>query len=168
MQLSPLDCKCYEKGRKSLCFIHSCILCVRIHAWNECLVMCDLNRPPPVIRPTQAECSLWARLCLSSSIFLCVELTPWKRPWCWERLKTGGEGDKRGWDGWMASVTLWTRVWVSSTSWWWTGKPGVLQSMGLQRAGHDLGTEQQQYALTPLIFTLNLWDWNYCYWRGGS
>ena len=59
------------------------------------------------------------------------ELTHWKRPWCWERLKAEGEGDDRGWDGWMASPTQWTWVWVSSGSWWWTGKPGVLQSMGL-------------------------------------
>ena len=57
-------------------------------------------------------------------------LTPWKRPWCWERLRAGGEGDDRGWDGWMSSPTQWTRVWVSSGSWWWTGRPGVLRSMG--------------------------------------
>ena len=57
----------------------------------------------------------------------------WKRPWCWEGLGTGGEGDDRGWDGWMASPIWWTWVWVSSGSWWWTGKPGALQSMGLQR-----------------------------------
>jgi len=56
-----------------------------------------------------------------------------KRPWCWERLKAGGEGDDRGWDGWMASPTQWTWVWVNSRSWWWTGRPGVLQSMGSQR-----------------------------------
>ena len=56
----------------------------------------------------------------------CKELTHWKRPWCWERLKVGGEGDDRGWDGWMASLTQWTWVWVSSRSWLWTGKPGVL------------------------------------------
>ena len=55
-----------------------------------------------------------------------------KRPWCWERLEAGGKGDDRGWDGWMASPTLWTWVWVSSRSWWWTGRPGVLQSMGSQ------------------------------------
>ena len=48
------------------------------------------------------------------------ELTYWKRPWCWERLKAGGEGDERGWDGWMASLTWWTWVWASSRSWWWT------------------------------------------------
>ena len=60
------------------------------------------------------------------------KLTHWKRPWCWERLKVRGEGDDRGWDGWMASLTQWTWVWVSSGSWWWRGKPGMLQSMGLQ------------------------------------
>ena len=54
-----------------------------------------------------------------------------------ERLKAGGEGDDRGWDGWMASLTQWTWVWVNSRSWWWTGRPGVLQSLGLQRFGHN-------------------------------
>ena len=61
----------------------------------------------------------------------CEELTHLKRPWCWEILNAGGEGDDRGWDGWMASLTQWTWVWVNSGSWWWTGRPGVLQSMGL-------------------------------------
>ena len=55
----------------------------------------------------------------------CKELTHWKRPSCWERLKVRGEGDYRGWDGWMASPTQWTWVWISSGSWWWTGRPGV-------------------------------------------
>ena len=59
------------------------------------------------------------------------ELTHWKRPWCWERLKAG-EGDDRGWDDWMALGTRWTWVWVNSGSWWWTGRPGVLWSMGSQ------------------------------------
>ena len=67
----------------------------------------------------------------------CEELTHWKRPWCWKRLKAGGEGDDRGWDGWMASLTQWTWVWVNSGSWWWTGRPGVLQPMGSQRVRHD-------------------------------
>ena len=65
------------------------------------------------------------------------ELTHLKRPWCWGRLKAGGEGDDRGWDGWLASLTLWTWVWVNSGSWWWTGKSDVLQSMGSQRVRHD-------------------------------
>ena len=64
-------------------------------------------------------------------------LTHWKRLWCWERLKAGGERDDRGWDGCMASPTRWTWVWVDSGSWWWTGRPGVLQSMGSQRVAHD-------------------------------
>ena len=70
------------------------------------------------------------------------ELTHWEKPWCWERLKAGVEGDDRGWDGWMASLTQWTWVWASSKSWWWTGKPGVLKSMGSQRVGHNRATEQ--------------------------
>ena len=61
--------------------------------------------------------------------------------WCWERLKAGGEGNDRGWNSWMASPTWWTWVYVSSGSWWWTGKPGMLQSMGSQRVGHDWVTE---------------------------
>ena len=72
------------------------------------------------------------------------EPTHWKRPWCWERLKVGGEGDDRGWDGWMASPTQWTWVWVSSGSWWWTGRPGLLQSRGSQRIRHDWSTELNQ------------------------
>ena len=71
----------------------------------------------------------------------CEELNHWKRPWFWERLKVEGEGDVRGWDVCMASSTQWTWVWVGSRSWWWTGKPGVLQSMRLQRVRHDWVTE---------------------------
>ena len=71
----------------------------------------------------------------------CKEMTHLKRPWCWERLKAGGEGDDRRWDDWMASLTQWTWVWVNSRSWWWTGRPGVLQSMGLQRVGQDWATK---------------------------
>ena len=73
----------------------------------------------------------------------CEELTHWKRPWCWERLKARGEGD-RGWDGWMASLTQWTWVWANSGRQRRTGKPIVLQSMGSQRVRHAWATEQQQ------------------------
>ena len=69
------------------------------------------------------------------------ELTHWKRPWCWEGLGAGGEGDDRGWDGWMASPTQWTWAWVNSGSWWWRGRPGVLWFMGSQRVGHAWATE---------------------------
>ena len=71
----------------------------------------------------------------------CEELTHWKRLWCWEGLGAGRERDDRGWDGWMASLTRWTWVWVNSGSWWWTRGPGVLQFMGSQRVGHDWVTE---------------------------
>ena len=64
----------------------------------------------------------------------CEELTHWYRRCCWERLKAGGEGGDRGWDGWMASLTWWTWVSVNSGSWWWTGRPGVLQFMGVAKS----------------------------------
>ena len=79
-------------------------------------------------------CWSWNSNTLATS---CEELTHWKRPWCWEGLGTGGEGDDRGWDDWMASPTWWTWVWANSGSWWWTGRPGVLRFMGSQRVGHN-------------------------------
>ena len=86
----------------------------------------------------------------------CEELTHWKRPWCWERLKAGGEGHDRGRNGWVASSTPWTWVWVNSGSWWWTGKPGVLQSMGSQKVRHDWATQ------------LNWTEENRTWWSGFS
>ena len=66
------------------------------------------------------------------------ELIPWKRPWCWERLRAGGEESDRGWDGWMASPTLWTWAGANTGRYWRTGKPGVLQFMGSKRVRHNL------------------------------
>ena len=83
-------------------------------------------------------CYSWNSSTLATS---CEELTHWKRPWCWEGLGAGGEVDDRGWDGWMASPTRWTWVWVNSGSWWWTGRPGVLRFLGSQRVRHDWATE---------------------------
>ena len=71
----------------------------------------------------------------------CEELTHWERPWYWERLRAGGEVDDREWDGWMASLTWWTWVWVDSGNWWWAGRPGMLRFMGSQRVGHNWATE---------------------------
>ena len=71
----------------------------------------------------------------------CEQLTHWKRPQCWDRLRAVGQGDDRGWDGWMASPTHGTWVWVDSESWWWTGRPGILQFVGSQRVRHDWATE---------------------------
>ena len=76
----------------------------------------------------------------------CKELTHWKRPWYWERLRAGGEGDNRGWDGWMASQTQWTWVWVDSRSWWWTGRPAVLGSWG-----HKESDTTEQLYWIPLM-----------------
>ena len=86
-------------------------------------------------------------------------MTHLKRPWCWERLKVGGEGEGKGWDGWMASLTQWTRVWVSSRSWWWTGGTGALQFMQSQSVGHDWATELNccYYPVVHPIFF-----WLYC------
>ena len=80
-----------------------------------------------------------------------------ERPWCWERLRAGGEGEDRGWDGWMASPTQWTGVWVDSGSWWWTGRPGVLQSMGSQRVRHDWATELNWNKQLSLNIVLLIW-----------
>ena len=82
----------------------------------------------------------------------CKELTHLKRPWCWERLRAGGEGDDRRWDGQMASPTQWRWVWVNSRSWWWTGRPGMLWFMGPQRVGHDWATELNWTGFIPLQF----------------
>ena len=71
----------------------------------------------------------------------CEELTLLKRPWCWEIMKAVGERDDRKWDGWMASPPCRSWVWASPRRWWWTWKPGVLQSMGSQRFRHDWATE---------------------------
>ena len=70
--------------------------------------------------------------------------------------KIEGEEDDRGWVGWMASPAQWTWAWVNSGSWWWTGKPGVLQSMGSQRVGHDWATELNFQWIFRIHF---LWDW---------
>ena len=107
-------------------------------------------------------------------------MTHLKRSWYWERFKVGGEG-VTGWHGWMASLTEWTWVWVNSRIWWWTGRPGMLQSMKSQRFGHGCATElnwteknkmmlvrplhdqvQNDYALStcsPLPPSIHLWNY---------
>jgi len=92
--------------------------------------------PTPGVDSDSRPSSQWCHPAIS-----CEELTHWKRLWCWEGLGAGGEGDDRGWDGWMASLTRWTWVWVNSGGWWWTGRPGVLRFMELQRVRHDWATD---------------------------
>ena len=92
-------------------------------------------------------CWSWNSNTLATS---CEQLTHWKRFWCWEGLGAGGEGNDWGLDGWMASLTRWTWVWVNSGSWWWTGRPGVLQFMGLRRVRHNWATELNWIKFFPL------------------
>ena len=98
----------------------------------------------------------------------CRELTHLKRSWCWEGLKVGGEGDNRGWDGWMPSPTQWTWVWVNSVSWWWTGSPGMLQSMGSQIVGHKW-VNWTELNRCPCLNPQTLWIchliWQKGYWN---
>ena len=92
------------------------------------------------------------------------ELTHLKRPWYCERLRAGGERDDRGWDGWMASPTQWTWVWVDSGSWWWTGMPGVLRFLVLQRLRLDWATELNwtEHLSAQWVFKQCHGYWNWC------
>ena len=115
--------------------------------WNE-------SWPFPVLWPLLSLLAYWVQHTHSwnsnTLATWCEELTHLKRPWCREILKVG-EGDDSGWDGWMASLTRWTWVWVGSKSWWWTGRPGILQSMGSQRVGHSWATELNWYLFIIII-----------------
>ena len=97
----------------------------------------------------------------------CEELTHWKRPWYWERLKAEGEGDNRGCDGWLASPTQLTWVWASSRRRWWTGKPGMLQSMGSQRVGDDWVSELNWDTcwMSECKWPLHPWRWRIHPWE---
>ena len=121
--------------------------CWRIYAfelwcWRRLLrVPCTARRSNQSIRkeisPEYSLEGLMLKLKLQYFDYLMWRTDSLERPWFWERLKAGEEGDDRGWNGWMASPTLWTWVWASSGSWWWSRKPGVLKSIGLQRVWHN-------------------------------
>ena len=105
----------------------------------------------------------------SSSILViwCEQMTHWKSPWCWERLRAEGKVGIRGWDGWTASPMQWTRTWANSRRWWRKGKTGVLQSTGSQRPGHDwagdwtITTIYIMYVTVHSIETSSF-PWHYC------
>ena len=119
---------------------------VIIECWVEFLVLYS--------RSLLVTCLINSSVYNSSTLATaCKELTHWKRLWCWEGLGARGEGDDRGWDGWMASLTLWTWVSVNSRSWWWTGRPGVLLFMGSQRVRHDWATD----LIWSDLMTWNCW-----------
>ena len=120
---------------------------------NWCLLTVVLEKTPenpldnkikPVnpnrISPEYSLEGLMLKLKCNTLATWCKELTHWKRLCCWARLNAGGERDNWGWDGWMASLTRWAWVWVNSGSWWWTGRPGMLESMG-HRVRQDWATE---------------------------
>ena len=109
------------------------------------------------ISPVYSLEGLMLKLKLQYFATWCEELTHLKRPWFWESLKAWGEGENRGWDGWMASPTRCTRVWASSGCWWWTEKPGVFKSMMLQKVRHDLAMNW-----TKLINYINQDNLSYC------
>ena len=92
----------------------------------------------------------------NSSILMiwCEPLTYWKILWCWERLRAEGEESFRRWDDWMASPAQWTWTWANFGRWWGTEKPGMLQSMGSQRVGHNWTTEQEQFSHTEILCSL--------------
>ena len=152
MQFYQISTFCQINFRSSVCGV-----CVRSETFEKAFCYCrypawwfcylhEIKQNKNPARKSTLNIH-WKGWCLSwnsnTLATWCEGLTHWKRPWCWERLKAGGEGDDRGWDGWMMSPTPWTSVCVDSGSWWWTGRPGVLQSVGSQRAGHNSATEQQ-------------------------
>ena len=101
--------------------------------WNTALLCAPLSK---------ARTQGYVNLTVTNTLAIwCEELTHWKRSWYWERLKARGTGDDREGGGWMASPTRWTWVWASSRSWWWTGRPGMRQSVGSQRARHNWAAE---------------------------
>ena len=121
--------------------------CLELWCWRRLLRVPWITRRSnesilKEINPEYSLEGLMLKLKLQSLATWCKELTHWKRPWCWKRLRAGGKGYNRGWDCWIASLTQWTWVWAQSRRLWRTGKPGMLLSMGLQRVRVDLVTEQ--------------------------
>ena len=134
----------YELDNKeSWALKNSCFWIVVLEKTIKSPLDCKKIKPVIIkeINPEYSLEGLMLKLKLQYFDHQCEELTCWKRSWCWERVRAGGERDDRGWDGWMASLTQWTWVWESSERWWRTGEPGVLQSTGSQKVGHDLETE---------------------------
>ena len=144
---NPLQCSCLENPRDG-------------GAWWAAIYGVSQSRTRLKRLSSSSSSIHWKDWSWNSNILVtwCEKLTHWKRPWCWERLKAGGEGDDRGWDGWMASLTWWTWVWASSGSWWWTGNCGMLQSMESQRVRHNWVTELNWYL--KIWLTLHIQDEN--------
>ena len=166
--------------------------CASWPSWLMCLVKTlpgFLWLPSCCLLTWSLHCAHWKRDCflVSNSNTLatwCEDLAPLKRPWCWQRLRSGGEGDDRGWNDWMASPAQWAWVWVDSGSWRWTGRPGVLWFMGSQSqtllSDWTDGTEshhgglnfvsscKHKHLLKPHLWILTHWvlGLQYIHWRG--
>ena len=115
----------------------------------------------PILKEINPEYSLEG-LMLKLKLWLtlatwCKEPTLWKIPWWWERLKARGEGDDRGWDGWMASLTQWTWVWANSGRWWRTGKPGMVKDREAWHAAVH-GVAKSQMWLSDWTTTFHRWN----------
>ena len=114
-----------------------------------------------ILKEISPGCSLeglMLKLKLLNFGHLMLRADSFEKTWCWERLRARWEGDERGWDGWMASTTQCTWVSVDSGSWWWTGRPGLLRFMGLQRVGHNWATElnwTECWSLTASTFRIS-------------
>ena len=109
-----------------------CFWTVGLEKTLESTLDCKEIQPVHPISPEYSLEGLMLRLKLQYFGHLMRRVDSLERPWCWEGLGAGGERDDREWDGWKASLTWWTWVWVNSGSWWWTGRPGLLQFMGSQ------------------------------------
>jgi len=120
---------------------HSIILLAISHLEESSSFVIELTYPWSIFRVQFSH--IWSYYINSSVLSIPISVKSWLigKDWCWEGLVAGEEGDDRGWDGWMASLTRWTWVWVNSRSWWWTGRLGMLQFMGSQRVWHDWVTE---------------------------
>ena len=128
-------------------------------SWESCGLQGDPTSPSERRSVLNIHWKDWCWSWISKTLATwCEELSHWKRPWCWERLKAGREGDYRGWISWMASLTRWT-WWVcaSSGSWWWTGKPGLQQSVGSQRVRHTERLNRLTWHSSPLGSGVYIW-----------
>ena len=144
--------------------------------WSTSL-LCSYHIPTVML----STCCLLAKLCLTlwphwlywswSSNTLapwCKELTHWERPWCWERLKAGGEGGDRGWDGWMASLTQWTWVWASSGRWWRTGKCAAVHGVTESKTSKQLKKTSRPGSSVHGISQVRRLGWNTISFSRGS
>ena len=143
-QRALLTISCNIPSKKSLCLEFKKVVVKKVleNSWESLGLQGDPTSPSWRKSVLNIHWKDWCWSWNSNTLDTwCEELSHLKRPRCWERLKARGEGDDRGWDGWMASPNRWIWVWVNSRTWRWTGWPGVLQSMGLQRVGHVWATE---------------------------